>query len=278
MRPLDFPTLLDEAAGAFTARVGDVELVVAPPSSDTVCDLDTRGPAGQLALLAGDQAEQVLGELDPAPAHELCDLVADIRAHFGILVPPPEGAFDHLVEQVDLYGEHIEHDLLTHTHQLSLHLFVREHLAWPWAVLLRVLEHLPAGCHYRAAQAQDLVLAQDIDRAVAAGEVARPTGAPSLVGWTEERENQVAILETLRRIEHGIWAASPKFKGKGGEPPAPLPRPRTARDTVRERALLARHDTIASQLLGARHRPHAPRVPAPEAVRGAVLLDPPDWR
>ncbi|MBM4517037.1 hypothetical protein GS432_14365 [Rhodococcus hoagii] len=67
----------------------------------------------------------------------------------------------------------------------------------------------------------------------AAGKLPPPSKRPSLLGWTPEIGLLTAVVDGVRRIEHGVWGASPKFKGKGGKPPQALPRPQTARERLR---------------------------------------------
>ncbi|MGC0364814.1 hypothetical protein ABH922_002798 [Rhodococcus sp. 27YEA15] len=249
-----FETLLGEAVGPFFVILDDgTELAIDVPNSDDVAELDTTASIhDQLDLLVAD--EDVWDSIDEAygrrPIGDLAELVDDIREHFGILVAPMCG-WAYLVNELDRYGAAIEKDLFGKPE--DLYDWVRDHLRTPWDKLLRLLPALPIGGWYHAAIADDDDRAREVLKLEVEGKLPKPSTRPSLVGWTPEIEKLTEAVETLRAIQHGIWAASPKFQGKGGAPPRPLPRPLTARERVEEEQALVEHDDIASQLLGSRY-------------------------
>lgn len=249
-----FETLLGEAVGPFFVTLDDgTELVVDVPRVDDVADLDTTVSIhDQLDLLVSDEdtADAIARAYARRPIGELAELVDDIREHFGILIAPMCG-WTYLVNEIDKYGDAIEKDLLGKPE--DLYDWVRDHHAMPWNKLLRLLPALPVGGWYYAAIAGDDDRAREILALEAQGKLPKPSSRPTLVGWTIEIEKLTEIVEATRGILHGVWGASPKFTGKGGAPPRPLPRPLTARERVEEQQALLEHDDIASQLLGKRY-------------------------
>lgn len=268
-----YEQLLMEAAGPLVVVAQGHEFHVEVPCADDVCQLDeTIRPHDVLDLLTGDAYDGLLDVLEDQPASETIAVADQVREHFALLHLPPEG-ITAVVEEIDLYGEAIEYDLVGLG--LDLHDWVRHHAVMPWAKLLRLTARLPPGSHYSAARAVDEDLARRIAELEANGTIPKPSKRPSLIGWTAEREQLTGIADALRYISHGIYAASPKFKGTGGAAPKPSLRPRTAFDVVHAEQRLVEHDDIMSALLGSRYTPMAgERAPSPEAVRGAVLLDP----
>lgn len=251
-----FETLLDEAAGPFVFHLDEdgPELVVEVPDAADVADLDSTGSVhDQLDLLVGEHLADVIAEhYARRPISELADLVDDIREHFAILIPPDAG-WAYLVHEIDRYGEAIEKDLFTMPGDERLYDWVRDHLSNPWNRLLRLLPALPEGGWYYAAIADDDERAMQRLEMEQRGELPKPSKRPSLVGWTHDRELLTEAVESLGQILHGVWGASPKFKGKGGKPPARRLRPQTARDRADEYQALVEHDDISSQLLGSRY-------------------------
>lgn len=249
-----FETLLGEAVGPFFVTLDDgTELVVEVPSVDDVADLDTTVSIHELLdLLVSDEdtADAIAHAYARRPIGELAELVDDIREHFGILIAPMCG-WAYLVNEIDKYGDAIEKDLLGKPE--DLYDWVRDHLGTPWNKLLRLLPALPVGGWYYAAIAGDDDRAREILELESKGELPKSTNRPSLVGWTPVIEKLTEIVEAARGTQHGVWSASPKFAGKGGPPPQPLPRPLTARERVEEEQALLEHDDIASQLLGKRY-------------------------
>ena len=258
-------TLLREAVGSFSFVLEDEAGYAYPfevdyPSAAAVAELDEVGHSDVdtlYVLLEEDDADRVLDLLDDLPITELQDLVDDVRAHFGILVPPPYG-WAALVDDLERYGAAVERDL--HDAGRDLYDWIRDHERLPWAKLYRVLlNDPPEGGHVEAARLADEDLALQQVKAEARGEVARRTSRPRLQGWTREREQNERIVELLEQVVHGVWGASPKFKGKGGAKPKGHPRPTTAYEKMRRYALYVEHDEIASQLLGSRYTPRVSR-------------------
>lgn len=259
-RPSLFEELLAEHAGPYRGRVGDLDLDVDSPTADTVCELDdVNDPSEVLDLLVGPElADDILDELDCRPAHELADLLEDMRRHWALL-DTPAGGMTRVVEEIDCYGEAIEADLILSGGLLLIDWF-RDPDRWPWSLLLRLLPRLPEGGHYDTARRDDDELAAHIDDLIREGTLVRPP-RPPLLGYTRERALLQDILDVLRRIEHAEWAASPKFKGKGGRPPKATPRPVSAMDRLAEQQRIARLDEIAVAMLGDRARILSRRIP-----------------
>lgn len=261
--PSLFEQLLDEFRGPWRGKVGDLdEVEIEVPTSATVADLDdVTDPAEILDLLAGeDLADELLDELEDRPAHELTDLVGQLLEHF-VLADPPEQGMAAIVDEVDRYGAAIEADLVFSGSGLLLIDWFRQPDRYPWSLLLRLLPRMPESGHYDTARRDDDELAARIDELIDAGQLAKPKGnRPPLLGHTRDRALMQDILDVLRRIEHAEWAASPKFKGKGGRPPKNSPRPVGAMDRRREQQRLERLDDIALAALGHdRFRPTARR-------------------
>lgn len=253
--PSFFEQLLGEAAGPYLLDLDGDEIVIAVPTGDGVCALDTAVTAAeQLDALIEDEdlVDDILDVYAERPASMLVDLVDDIRAHFGVLVPPAGGLW-RLVETLDLYGEAIERDLIDK--HLDLYDWVRNHESLPWDKLFRFLDRAPEGGWYAAALASDVELAERLAEREAEQKTPGGSSRPSLVGWTRDRDTDTAILETLRRIEAAIFQASPKVKGRGPKAPKSLPRPLTARERVDKYRMLVEHDRVAAKVLGSRYTP-----------------------
>ncbi|QDQ93702.1 hypothetical protein FND50_25065 [Rhodococcus sp. WB9] len=252
-----FETLLGEAAGPFVVHLDDdgPELVIGVPAAADVADLDTTASVHDLLdLLVGEELADVIADhFARRPISELADLVDDIREHFGILIPPDTG-WAYLVSEIDRYGDAIEKDFFAMPGDERLYDWVRDHLDNPWNRLLRLLSALPEGGWYYAAIADDDERAMQRLEMEQRGELPKPSKRPSLVGWTHDRELLTEAVESLAQILHGVWGASPKFKGKGGKPPGRRPRPQTARDRAEEYQALVEHDDISSQVLGGRYK------------------------
>jgi hypothetical protein len=249
-----FETLLNEAVGPYFFDLDGAEVVIPVPSADAVCDLDIAVSVHeQFAALVDDEdlVDEVLEVFEDRAVGEFVDLVGDIRSHFGVLVPP-DGGFLRVVETLDLYGEEIERDLIGLG--LNLYDWVRDHEDTPWSKLFRILERPPEGGWFTAALASDIELAERIAKHRKESGEKPPPARPSLVGWTRDRDTSTSILETLRRIEAGIFQASPKVKGRGPKTPRNLPRPLTAQERFEKYRLYVEHDDIASKVLGSRYK------------------------
>lgn len=257
--------LLREAVGSFSFVLEDENGVAYPfevdyPSAADVEDLDEVGHSDveTLYLLLGEEAADfALDLLEDYPVSELQEIVDDIRAHYGILVPPPYG-WAALVDDMARYGAAAERDLFEMGR--SLYDWIRDHEELPWAKLYRVLlNDPPEGGHVEAARLSDEELALQQVKAEQKGDIPRRSSKPRVQGWTREREQNERIVELLEQVVHGIWGASPKFKGKGGAKPKPHARPTTAYEKMRRYALYVEHDDIASQMLGSRYTPRVDR-------------------
>lgn len=123
-----FAALLVEHCGPWRGRVGRIDLVIDPPSGEDVARLDSADGLDEvLALLVGDEdlTDELLDELDGAPASDLVDLVVGLRRHWALHRPPPAG-LAAVVDEVDRYGAAIEADLILGGTGLLLIDFVRE--------------------------------------------------------------------------------------------------------------------------------------------------------
>lgn len=250
-----FETLLDEAVGPFFVTVGQgTDLMIDVPSSGGVAELDSIVSVHtMLDTLVGEETADIIADAYARrPISDLVDFVDDIREHFGILVAPDAG-WAHLVEELDKYGVAIERELIDH--RLDLYDWVRDHRNTPWNKLFRILSRPIDGGYYIGEVSNDLERAKKMLELEDAGKLPKPSSRPSIIGWDSRRELLTEAVEALRRIEHATYAASPKFKGKGGKAPKNFLRPRTARDVAKELRSFADHDEIGAQVLGKRYKP-----------------------
>ncbi|ROZ49387.1 hypothetical protein EEB13_05545 [Rhodococcus sp. WS3] len=250
-----FEQLLDEAVGPFFVSAEDgSDIIVTTPAAEDIADLDTTTSlTDQLDILTGnDVADLILELYASSPVSDLAQLIDEIREHFGLLVAPSLG-WAQLVDELDRYGAAIERELIDH--RLDLYDWVRDHRNTPWNKLFRILAKPIEGGHYLAAISSDLDRAQKMLAMEDAGKLPKPSSRPSIIGWNSQRELLTETVETLRRIEHATYAASPKFKGRGGKAPKNFPRPRTARDVATELRSFRDHDEIGAQVLGDRYKP-----------------------
>jgi hypothetical protein len=259
-----FSSLLDETVGPFTVRVDDVEVILDAPGPEIGDALDEgAGPLDVLELMIedDDELDDVLDALDARPLSAAAEIVEAARWHWGLVNPPPEG-FRRVCAELDRYGAAIEFDFQSLL-GVDLGEFIRNPERWSWSKFMRLLSGLPAGHHYAAALALDIELAEAVAAKRAADEAAGikvvKDNRPSLIGWTAERAELVAVKDGIRRIEHAVWGASPKFKGKGGKSPKASPRPRVAADVIEARRMRLEHDDIAGQMLGKRYTPSTMR-------------------
>lgn len=260
--PCFWDVFIREAVGPFVLEVpGDddevVEWEVPYPSADAVAALDvTYSDQDILYLLMDDDdtTDTILDLYEDLPISELQEAVDDIRAHYGILTPSPYG-WAQLMKDFRKYGEDLERDAVTEG--LDLYDWVRHHEELPWAKLYRVLlDRAREGGYVEAARLLDEELALEQVKAETEGKKkGAPKPRPSVVGWTRDRENGERATELLEQLVHAVWAASPKFKGKGGKRPSGHARPELAYNKVKRYALYVEHDEIASMLLGSRHKP-----------------------
>lgn len=265
-----FEALLAETVGPCVLDVAGRTVVVEVPTGADVARLDTaRGPAQVLDAIAGpDLADDIWELLAGLPGRRTVCVVDRLRRHFALVNPPRPGGLTTVVREIDRYGAAIEADLVFAGTGLVLGDWFRDPDRYPWSMLIRLLHRMPEGGHYETARRDDDQLAAQLHDLRERGLLPAPSRRPALLGWTRDRELATATADALRRIEWGIWGASPKFKGKGGRPPKALPRPRSASDRLGEVLLMREHDEIAGALLGDRYRPRT--APATDPPTGTT--------
>jgi len=279
------PYTLPTTVVGYRDRDGPWELSVTvaldPPDDAAVAALDDAGGAlDELEILAGDQYDDlcdVLETLDRSPARA----ADDVLGHFHLTHPPSIGWYD-LVERVNVYGRGLQYDLWERGHLLSD--YFRGTHPDGWEHLLEVAARLPAGSHYRSAQLDDDDLARRVAEQYGPPSKRKKPGSnrPPLEGYTTE-------VSYLHRIENRLqflgWAVFAAQAGKKrGTPPRPSKGPETADDRYEFLDFMAEHEDVVSQVLRSPDKTDQPpplnttdqpRVPPPEAVRGAVMLTPP---
>lgn len=252
-------TLLDETAGPY--QVPGLPYMIDVPTPEVVAGLDfTDDPVGILATLmqhsSDDVLESLLDELDEQPYSRTVAIADGALEHFGLETPPPYG-YRWLATELDRYGEGIEYDF----QQLGVNLydFVLDSGRWPWSKFARLLRQLPIGGGYNTARITNVALAQELadeeDRLAAAGETLPSDNRPPARGWTPELEELTQIKDALMRVEHGMYATSPKHKKITAPPPKPSKRPKLAKERAANLRLLREHDDIAGKVLGKRYTP-----------------------
>lgn len=260
-------------AGPYELRVS---VAIDPPDDAQVVELDEcRGALDELEVLTGDldrfdDLVDVLKVLRRSPA-----TVADeVLTHFHLDRPPEDGWLG-LVERLNVYGEALEFDIFERTGG-DLGPWFRGELSWDH--LLRIAAKLPAGSHYRAAMADDDELAARIAEEFGPPSKRRKSRRPPLVGFSTEVSYLHQITNQLNRLNWSVFAAQAE-KAKRGSPPKPVKGPESADDRWEIADARREHDEVVSQVLvrrgGSKNRGGKAWVPKPEAVRGAVHLDPP---
>lgn len=248
-------------------------LVITVPDDEQVAELDDAGSAlAEIEVLAGDDFDDLVDVLDEIGWSGL-RAADELLGHFGLAEPPEAGWVD-LVERLNLYGPALEFDLLTACNGLDLLDWFRGR--WSWDHLLRIASRLPPGSHYRSAMADDDELAAQIAEVHGPPSKRPKRSRPALEGFTTE----VSYLHRIaNRLDYLGWATFAAQAGKRkGRPPAPAKGPETADDRFEWADYMREHEDVASRVLvrkGGSKRRQAERQPPPEAVRGAVELDPP---
>lgn len=249
-------TLLDEAVGPY--QVPGLPYIIDVPTPDVLAMLDYADDTVDVlvAFLGMDEADRLLGDLFDLPYSKTVAVADGILDHFGLETPPPYG-YRWLATELDRYGEGIEYDL----QQLGVNLydFVLDSGRWPWSKFARLLRQLPIGGGYNTARITNVALAQELadeeDRLAAAGETPPSDNRPPARGWTPELEELTQIKDALMRVEHGMYATSPKHKKITAPPPKPSKRPKLAKERAANLRLLREHDDIAGKVLGKRYTP-----------------------
>lgn len=244
-----FAALLEETVGPFTDAY-----IFRVPTGDVIAELDDveDNPFDVIQLLAGDGlADAILDDLDDQPITATVRLADRVLEHFALLEAPGPG-WGWLATTLDRYGPGIEFDLTERG--VNLYDFVMDPARWPWDKLARTIQFLPIGGGYRTMMAMDMELAADVERRRREGENVEGDGRPPAYGWTPQHELFTEMADTLGRIEHGIYATSPKHKKAGGRPPKPRKRPRFASENASNAFAIREHDWFASKMLGERHK------------------------
>lgn len=271
----------DTAPGSFFAErlaeahdpwvIGKIEIPA--PSDEAVAALDDVGtsPIDVLELICPDETfDLVLDVIDVdriPPGHA----AREALAHFHIDRPPTIG-WHELVERINLYGPGIEYDLDSGGFRWGLHDYFLGRVPGGWDHFVRIIGRLPMGSHYRSAIADDDRLAEQI-----AARYGPPSAQPKKIARPPLTEftREVAYLHRIDyRLSYLAWAVFAAQAGKKrSSPPKPEKGPETANERYEAADFMREHEEVVSQVLkrkGAK-RPE----PAAEAVRGAVLLNPP---
>jgi len=241
---------------------------VPPPDDVSTAALDACVTAiEEIEALAG---EALTGTLLDAidEAGDLPGTLADGLLRHYHLDRVPETGWYEVVERVNLYGAAIEYDLDSGPFRYGLHDYFIGRVPGGWDHLTRILHRLPMGSHFRAAVADDDELAEELAEIHGPLHQRKGSPRPPLTEWTR----QVAYLHKIsNQLSYLAWAEFASQAGKKrGTPPKGEKGPETADERVDFRDFLAEHEQVVSQVLR-RKRDRGPR-PAPEAVRGAVLL------
>lgn len=250
---------------------GKVE--VPPPDDVAVAELDeSDGPLDDLEILCpGETFDQVCDVLDTDKIPP-GDAAAEALRHFH-LDRPPEAGWLELTERLNLYGPGIEFDLWDRGYALTDYFLGA--VPGGWDHLFRMITRLPMGSHYRAGLADDDGLAEQI-LARYGPEHTRPKsgGRPPLAEFDRHAAYLHAISNKLGYIGWAVFAA--QAGKKKGSPPKGDKGPETAAERAEFRDHMREHEEIVGQVLKRKggSRPKS-SGPAPEAVRGAVLLNPP---
>lgn len=263
----------EDDEGPWSARLA---VTIDPPDDDQVATLDNCGSAlAELEVLAGDQFDDLLDVLDVRGTSPVA-AADEVLEHFG-LSDPPEIGWHELVERINVYGRGLEYDLWERGRSLAAY-FRGEGEGWD--ELLRIAARLPPGSHYRSAQlADDELAARIAEKHGPPSSRKKGSSRPPLEGFSTE----VAYLHRIENRLHFLgWAVFAAQAGrKRGSPPKPTKGPETADDRYEFADFMREHEEIVGQVLkrkgGSKKRaePEPARTPAPEAVRGAVLLGEP---
>lgn len=247
----DFRALRDLEArrgGPFTYRLGGLTYLGQDPADLDFEDL--------LFILS----KQDLIVIPPMPIWMPPVLFERWSAHFDL--PTFEQA-QRLAYVVNRYRDVLEHDLHVHSRADLTSLWRSRR----WRFLLNLIDHLPRHSYYSETVSNDPEHAAMIERAMAAQDGDEdsndgPVGPP-LRDWTPEVAAIVDLTDAVRRVEYAVVAVQAE-KGKGPQPPEPLPRPSSIADRAAKRARYARrkakHDKLALRML-----PHKRPTEAAEA-------------
>lgn len=150
----------------------------------------------------------------------------------------------YLVEQIDRYGEAIEHDLHVHYRLDLLDFFRGVH---SWRKLKVLVDRLPAASAYREAMLNDPEIAEEI---AAQPEVVGPPPSPAWSSYTPERAALDNMIDRLGDLIVAVIATA------GGKPPTipPLVRPVTEVDRARLRREKKAHDDLVAEVKAAQER------------------------
>lgn len=244
------------------------KIVIPPPDDRVTAALDECTSAlDELYELAGDDADTLADAIDETGDH-LPTVVSGILDHYHLTRPPEHGWHD-LVERINVYGAGIEYDLDAGTYRYGLHDYFTGAVPGGWDHLLRMLSRMPMGSHYRAAVADDDELAERMAEIHGPLHKRKGSNRPPLT----EFDRQVMYLHTIsNQLTYLAWAVFAAQAGKKkGTPPKGNKGPETADERVDFRGFLVEHEEIVGQVLKSKGG-SGRSGPAPEAVRGAVLL------
>lgn len=152
---------------------------------------------------------------------------------------------------VDNYRAAISHDLSVYTRYDLGDLW----RARRWTLLLDIIDRLPAHSWYASSVAMDedhaRMMAEAMERRRDSDETSAEDNGPPLTTWTPEVAKLHEVLNTLRHLEHTVAAV--QIGKKAGQPPAPIPGPKTPLEKALKRAQFQRrkaaHESLVARVL-----------------------------
>ena len=151
---------------------------------------------------------------------------------------------------VDNYRAALNNDFATRTHH-DLGTLWRGRR---WALMIDVIDRLPAHSWYAASVSMDEDHARMMAESLAAredsGEKSKSDG-PALTTWTPEVAAITSVLDAVRDVRYAVVAV--QHGNKAGEPPKPAPRPVTPLERAMKLAAFnrkkAKHEALVARLL-----------------------------
>jgi hypothetical protein len=225
----------------------------------------------EIEALAGESlADTLLDAIDDAG--DLPATVSDGLLRHYHLDRPPESGWHEMVERINVYGAAIEYDLDSGPYRYGLHDYFIGVVPGGWDHLVRMLNRMPMGSHFRAAVSDDDELARAMVETHGPLHKRKGSSRPPLT----EFDRQVMYLHVIsNKLTYLAWAVFAAQAGKKkGTPPKGDKGPETADERIDFQDFLAEHEEVVAQVLkdkgGTKAR--VERRPPDEAVRGAVLL------